>query len=373
MKTQWNDIYKITFKILLIIIILESMIMHLLPFLTVYIPDHYLLWLDAIFLAILATPFLINWVIKPYVSRQVEVITQAEFCAYHDPLTKLPNRRLLTEHIDKSLALSSRNNFISALVFLDLDGFKKINDQFGHQVGDRVLVEVARRLVDHIRSEDIVSRHGGDEFVIFLQDIAANKAQAKVHVQKIIEKIRQNFVTPIEINEQLFQIGCSFGVSILSGNWNTSAFAIHEADMAMYQAKKLKQNKLVFSDELYVDWYSYIKTGVPEIDREHQQIDFLVKNYLLNDDKPQNIKLIVDSLKKHFYSEERISQKMALYMTTDHIKEHRRLESLLNDLSNSLNADNTLDAFKLVEQLVKQHVSSYDSKLLADTEKSLVD
>ncbi len=365
MKTGWSEIYKITCKILFIIVVVELMIMHLLPLLMDYIPRSYLPWLNAIVLALGVTPFIVSWVIKPYVSKQLEAITQAEFSAYHDPLTKLPNRRLLTEHIDKSLALSSRNKYISALIFLDLDGFKKINDQFGHLVGDGVLVEVANRLSLYIRTEDIVSRHGGDEFVIFLQDVADNKQQARVHIHTFVEKIRQNLATPIRINEQVFQIESSYGVSILAANWVSSAFAIHEADMAMYQAKKLKQNKLVFSEDLFIEWYSYVKTGVAEIDREHQQIDFMVKNFLLNaEDKQKSIKLIAESLKKHFYSEEWISEQKSLQMTAEHIQEHRRLESLLSDLSMSLTEDNFLEAFNLLEQMVKQHVSTYDTELL---------
>ena len=357
-------IVKVIFKILLIMGVIELMIMMVGQLFALDLKATYLALIDAVFLILLSTPFIVWWVVKPYAKKQQEAIYKANFIAFHDPLTKLPNRRLLTEHIDKCLSVSSRNDYVSALIFIDLDDFKPINDIYGHATGDEVLIEVANRLNNSVRAEDIVSRHGGDEFIIFLQDSGVSCSDARVHILKVVDKIRASIGEPILINNQQFQVGCSFGISILTGNWVSSALAIHEADVAMYQAKKLKEHKVVFADDVVIDWYSNVETGIVEIDREHQQIDYLIKNSIAStEDRIDSLQHVTEALKKHFHSEEWISIQKSLNMTDGHIKEHRRLEVLLTDLSNNLDASNALDALKLIQQIIKSHIASFDLNL----------
>lgn len=371
MKNDDKEVLSVTLKILVIMGAVEFSVM-LLGEVVIHNLDHnYYAWLDAVVLIFVSTPIIVFWVVKPYVMLQKRAIAEAKFNAFHDPLTKLPNRRLLTEHIENCLSISTRNDIIGALLFIDLDGFKRINDSNGHAIGDQVLIEVAERLTHTVRSEDIVSRYGGDEFVIFLQDSGGNVYDAKVHVLNIVNKISTVISEPIAIGSQAFHVDCSFGVNVLSGNWISAPLAIHEADMAMYQAKKSQKTKVVFSDDIVIKWYSRVKTGIIEIDREHQHLDFLIRSFIEStENRVEHLKAVADALKNHFQSEEWISIQQSLNMSEKHKQEHRRLEKLLAELTAKLDTSNILDGLKLIQQIIQSHIVGYDTQLNHDEEKN---
>lgn len=370
MTNDKKEIINVTLKILLIMGSIEFLIMLFAPVVMHDLNHKLFALVDALILIFVSTPIIVFWVVKPYVRLHNQALAEAKFIALHDPLTKLPNRRLLTEHIDKCLSISLRNDIVGALIFIDLDGFKHINDNNGHAMGDQVLIEVAERLRKTVRNEDIVSRHGGDEFIIFLQDTGVDIYDAKLHILKVINKIRARISKPIEIGEQAFQVDCSFGVNVLSGNWVSTALAIHEADTAMYQAKKSQDSKVVFSDDIVINWYSSIKTGISEIDREHQQLDFLMQSFIEStEDRIGHLHAVADALKKHFQSEEWISIQKSLNMSEKHKQEHRRLEKLLGELTCKLDSSNMLDGLKFIQQVIHSHIAAYDSHLARDIVK----
>jgi PAS domain S-box/diguanylate cyclase (GGDEF) domain len=161
--------------------------------------------------------------------------------AFHDALTDLPNRTLLMERLDQRLINSNREQCSLALMFLDLDGFKFINDKFGHNVGDDVLKEVAKRLLLLVRQSDTVARVGGDEFIFFI-----NNPKGKDEVTYIANRIVSSIREPMEIRGEVLQIGTSVGIAMFPDDGSTSVDLIKNADTAMYAAKGLGKNNVSF-------------------------------------------------------------------------------------------------------------------------------
>jgi diguanylate cyclase (GGDEF)-like protein/PAS domain S-box-containing protein len=168
--------------------------------------------------------------------------------AFYDALTGLPNRRLLHDRLDVALSLSGRNKQYGALLFIDLDNFKVLNDTLGHEYGDQLLVEVANRLKFSIRVSDTVARLGGDEFVVLLESISASPEETSQKVAQIAEKIRAILAEPYRINENIRHSSASIGVCLFLDHTVLVDELFKRADMAMYQSKNSGRNKVRFYD-----------------------------------------------------------------------------------------------------------------------------
>lgn len=169
---------------------------------------------------------------------------QIEFLAYHDPLTGLPNRLLLEDRLLQAIAHAGRTKTRLALLFLDLDNFKKINDSLGHAAGDALLREIATRLGECVRDTDTISRQGGDEFVIVLQDLSDSDAVVTV-LAKIMERLQDPFTT--DGNE--LSTSVSVGVALYPDDGADFETLRKKADLAMYRAKEAGRNAYCFYDE----------------------------------------------------------------------------------------------------------------------------
>lgn len=161
--------------------------------------------------------------------------------AQHDFLTDLPNRFLLTQRLDGAIALAQRSGKHFAVLFLDLDRFKVINDSLGHAIGDAVLQEVARRLLTVIRATDTASRQGGDEFVVILSEIANEHA-----VCEVAGKICEAIARPYELPDGTAHIGVTIGISMYPDDGGTPETLIRKADVAMYDAKHSGRDRYHF-------------------------------------------------------------------------------------------------------------------------------
>lgn len=166
--------------------------------------------------------------------------------ALFDELTGLPNRRLLQDRLGQALARTHRRNVQAALLFLDLDFFKRVNDSLGHSIGDQLLVEVARRMQSLLRSEDTAARLGGDEFVALLTDIEGGRGKAIDVVRRRGEELRKLIETPVNIDGNIIHITVSIGVSMLPGETDSVDDILKHADTAMYRAKDDGRNMLRF-------------------------------------------------------------------------------------------------------------------------------
>ena len=175
--------------------------------------------------------------------HQLAAVTEegeaARHAAVHDSLTGLPNRTLFNDRLELGLAQAKRHGRILAVMFLDLDDFKDINDSYGHDVGDSTLKTIAERLKNNMRAEDTVSRHGGDEFLYLLMEIHEAQDAALV-AKKIIGLVRAPF--EIRVRERIIcpNIGASIGIAIYPQDGDTADILIKSADEAMYRAKRDK-------------------------------------------------------------------------------------------------------------------------------------
>lgn len=168
--------------------------------------------------------------------------------AFYDSLTQLPNRRLLHERLLQSMSISARSGKYGAVMFIDLDNFKNLNDTQGHDVGDLLLQEVASRLVHNLREGDTVARLGGDEFVVALESLHSLSHDAANLSETIAEKIRVELGRPYLLNGIEHHSSPSMGVSLFLGHQNTLEEVLKQADLAMYQAKAAGRNKVCFFD-----------------------------------------------------------------------------------------------------------------------------
>lgn len=171
---------------------------------------------------------------------------QVEHMAYHDQLTGLPNRILFIDRLNQALETAKRYKRFGAVLFIDLDKFKKINDVHGHTVGDMVIKKVAAQLNNHVRKTDTVSRFGGDEFVILLTELSSAKEKAADLALTLAEKIRTSLEDPVHIGDRDYLTTVSIGVSLYPNQDENVEELIRDADIAMYRAKDTGRNGLVF-------------------------------------------------------------------------------------------------------------------------------
>ncbi|MDF5732947.1 MAG: CHASE2 domain-containing protein [Rhizonema sp. PD38] len=164
------------------------------------------------------------------------------YLAYHDSLTGLPNRKFFVEQLYNSLEWAKNNNLLIGLLFIDLDGFKHVNDTLGHEMGDRLLITIAQRLSNSLRNSDTVGRLGGDEFTVILRAIPSMGVAAKV-AEKILSTIAESIV----LDGHTTKVSASIGISIYPLNSQDAETLIKQADTAMYRAKHLGKNRCEFT------------------------------------------------------------------------------------------------------------------------------
>jgi diguanylate cyclase (GGDEF)-like protein len=168
--------------------------------------------------------------------------------AYSDPLTALPNRRLFQDRLERAILLSNRDNHYRALMLLDMDNFKTLNDSRGHRMGDLLLIEVASRLKSSMRASDTVARLGGDEFVILLGELSENEQSASEQALKFAEKISKSLNQPYRLDQLIYHCSASIGVTMFRDVEITIEEVHKRADAAMYQAKNAGRNTVRFYD-----------------------------------------------------------------------------------------------------------------------------
>lgn len=237
---------QVIFRIAIIISIAELLIMLVLGNLEYKLNIYTEALIDTLALAVLSTPAIYLWVIKPYIRARDEALEYISRLAFTDTLTQLANRRQLMVHLQMFLASSQRHKFYGALLLIDLNKFKPINDQYGHDAGDAVLVDVALRLQDQIRAEDAAGRFGGDEFMVLLAQLETDRQQAINEVAKVTQRILTSLREPISFKGESLQISASIGICMLGPDSPALETVIKQADEAMYQAKHGGSGVVVF-------------------------------------------------------------------------------------------------------------------------------
>jgi diguanylate cyclase (GGDEF)-like protein/PAS domain S-box-containing protein len=189
------------------------------------------------------------------ISERKQMEAQIRQLAFHDPLTRLANRRLLHDRLDQAMAASKRSGLHGALMYLDLDNFKPLNDLYGHEMGDLLLIEVANRLRCHVREMDTVARFGGDEFVVLISELDVDRSVSTQEAGVIAEKIRSALADPyvftirhegdVEIKVE-HRCTATIGVVVFVQHEETQDDILRNADAAMYQAKEAGRNSIRF-------------------------------------------------------------------------------------------------------------------------------
>lgn len=180
------------------------------------------------------------------ISERKETEEKMEYMAYHDALTNLPNRMHLVERLENEIRRARRHHYYGAVLFIDLDHFKNINDSLGHPVGDIVLKQVAQRLQHSVREEDLVARLSGDEFVVVLTVLDQELDMAGLKAGEVAEKIRKSVSEPYPYDDITLHVSCSIGIVVYSDNESSVHELLRFADTAMYQVKAKGRNAIEF-------------------------------------------------------------------------------------------------------------------------------
>ncbi|MGE4440618.1 MAG: diguanylate cyclase [Desulfomicrobium sp.] len=291
--------------------------------------------------------------------------------AYYDRLTSLPNRTLFFDRFAQALFRAKRDQKHLGVLFVDLDGFKVVNDKFGHEAGDIVLKTVAERFLSIVRTTDTVARMGGDEFVIVLSEI--DDQTGAVHVaQKILS------VVAIEIilsQTATCQVGASIGISIYPQHGTTRDDLLMAADMAMYRSKKKGKNRYEVAGESSLDETSLLDeaylVGIREIDDQHAEMASLIKRLGATSCEAADDHVIAECLMRelsafteyHFASEHRLMRQFSYPSISGHDQAHARLLSELErvNLEEMKSGDEFLFAY--MRKWLLEHILEYDKPL----------
>ncbi|TQV75548.1 EAL domain-containing protein [Aliikangiella marina] len=182
------------------------------------------------------------------ITERKQAEEKARNLALYDQLTGIPNRTLIQDRLSQLLAASSRTQHFGALLFLDMDHFKLVNDTAGHDVGDELIIQVANRLQTALRESDTIGRFGGDEFIIILSNLSTKETQAVLMARRLCKKLLALLEKPFELSIGLQQIGISIGVTLFRGADKDPSSILRQADLAMYKAKGSGRNTLHFFD-----------------------------------------------------------------------------------------------------------------------------
>jgi diguanylate cyclase (GGDEF)-like protein len=186
----------------------------------------------------------VNELLRDEVSEHEKTRALLEHLASHDSLTNLPNRQFMVERLNFLISQAKRSQQKMAVMFIDIDGFKTINDEHGHDAGDAVLKEIANRFKQQIRESDMASRVGGDEFIVVCHDLSDHEFAAEVLAERILKSMSAPFLLP---NNHYGQISCSIGIAIYPQDGDDSETLIKSADIAMYRVKSKEKNDFCFA------------------------------------------------------------------------------------------------------------------------------
>ena len=308
---------------------------------------------------------------------------EVEQLAYHDHLTRLPNRRLFNDRMQVAILQARREGSRLALMLIDLDKFKPVNDNLGHAVGDLLLKAVASRMQDCLRESDTLARLGGDEFVVILPEVVSSD-----DAMTVAEKIRVALNAPFELTGGYrVSIACSIGVAIYPDHGSDEKRLSRNVDDAMYAAKEMGRNCVrLFSAiakrdqesditalDLRLVWHSAYQCGEASVDREHKELfahaNSLIKSAMKGNGDPKQSQDLLDelitSVARHFSNEEAVLGKYRYADLDDHSLKHQRLVGRALELRSMASAGELtlgdLVTF-LAQEVVAKHMLKEDIK-----------
>jgi diguanylate cyclase (GGDEF)-like protein/hemerythrin-like metal-binding protein len=293
--------------------------------------------------------------------------------AMHDPLTGLPNRVLLRDRLERAVATDRRHGSGCAVLLVDLDGFKAINDRHGHATGDALLEQVAERLRACSRESDAVARYGGDEFVVVASPIGGGE-EAALLAARIVSELHREFT----IDGTVAQIGASVGVALRGRAGDDAALLLSAADAAMYLAKGSGKNRYAFPEvdrESFkatpdLQWDSQRNVGIADVDQEHaglsERMNALLTRVRAGEDGTSlatGLRELLVALARHFATEERYMRENPGDWDAEHRGEHRRVMDDLRRLTIAVTDESVALAIRYLHQWLFRHVENYDRRL----------
>ncbi len=323
------------------------------------------------------------------ISEQKQIEGQIQHLASYDSLTNLPNRALFADRVERALLSAQRHGFKMAIFFIDLDQFKPINDERGHDVGDWLLQAVAQRMTESVRESDTVARLGGDEFVVLLPTIVTRQDACSV-AEKIRCALNRPFMTPAGV---LLTISCSIGIALYPEHGDKERDLLRAADEAMYCAKKGGRNAIELCQPaepeamtstshsiIRLVWKPEYLCGDPTIDTEHKEL-FQLANQLFEQaaskkNEPTPLDPVLDELLHHvtihFEHEEELLRQIGYNDVEEHTRQHTLLKAQVIALR-QVAKEREISAGELVDflaiKVIHEHLLETDQKyfqLLAD-------
>jgi diguanylate cyclase (GGDEF)-like protein/hemerythrin-like metal-binding protein len=297
--------------------------------------------------------------------------------AFHDRLTGLPNRPLLFDRFARSISQARRNQSKSALMVLDLDGFKQVNDRFGHQAGDDVLKAVAARLTGVVREVDTVARLGGDEFAVVVADIH-EQADACLIADKILNALMQPIPSGFD---EPYRIGASIGISFFPDDGNEIDSLLAGADEAMYASKRDGKNRYTLTNYFatqtttssWMTFHSSYESGIAEIDSQHRTLVELINslnNAIKENESSDLVARKLDELiaytEFHFSKEEALMRKFEYPEYPAHKRIHADLMSEVERCKTQLETPGReLVLLQTLKEWLVSHIE-FSDKVMAD-------
>ncbi len=309
------------------------------------------------------------------ITERKETELQINFLAYHDQLTGLPNRTLFFDRFSQAISFAKRSGQQVALLFLDLDGFKPVNDLYGHDAGDIVLKMVADRLQNTVRAIDTVARLGGDEFAVVLGQLI-DSAEAGSVGNKLLMAVAQ----PITLSDQTtVNVAASIGVSVYPDNGSEMDVLLAQADSAMYESKDHGRNRLTFwngvnvqktSDALWIQMGDEHLVGFKEMDDQHRELVRLVNELnaaIRAKEDSANIALrfsgLVEFTKFHFATEHQYMERFRFPGKKAHDMAHGRLLMDISHFNAMINRGGDLFVLQSIKDWLLHHIQAEDKKL----------
>jgi diguanylate cyclase (GGDEF)-like protein/hemerythrin-like metal-binding protein/PAS domain S-box-containing protein len=310
------------------------------------------------------------------VTERSHAVNRLRNLAFHDPLTDLPNRSLFFDRLRQSVAVAKRSHERTAVMLADLDGFKAVNDAYGHAAGDALLQVVAQRLASCSRQADTVARIGGDEFAAILPGVGGPEQAAAV-AERMIEALRE----PISVVASGCRVSASIGIVLCPDHGTDIDRLVGLADAAMYESKARGKNQFTFAEEVEVfqpprillAWSDALCLGIPLIDEQHRRLVDLVNRLgerLRDDAGPAAVanamQELLDHTALHFRTEEELMRAHGTANAERHRQEHRVLLADLRSLASGIETTSVMLALQHLKAWLVRHIDSLDRELAAE-------
>lgn len=306
------------------------------------------------------------------ITEQNRAQRQLNYLAFYDPLTDLPNRALFFDRFGQTLVQSKRDGFPFALLLLDLDGFKAVNDAYGHETGDALLQAVGRRLRNCVRESDTVARMGGDEFVILLPRLREPNDSMWV-----ADKVIESLVKPFSLIGRECRVGASIGLCIAPDDGGDMETLLGHADAAMYRSKARGKNVWTRYEPTLLDgkavkmaflqWNEEWSVGVAAIDEQHARMTTLLSRIgdaVKTGQREERIMALLDELvactRDHFEAEERMMDQYAYANALLHRQAHRKLMEDLLSIQRQFDSASLMLTLQSLKDWLIKHITESD-------------